>query len=408
MSYHHKSLKKLKTRISNSNFNFQHTNYLKSPVQGAILDLFHTLWMYRKDILVKQLTQGKNFWSTLTAPLFREIKLTNRTYSQIFNILTLELFKSKGGDDKINEILEKFFSKSNNYAQTWCNHIIACLDENHAEVQGYSLLRSWKNLLLSVVLTYPQCLRATETQHLLAETCLNGLIQHFAQPDDIRILSACAELYLFLIKNWPNNYYSNHHKTFTSLTKVFHYLNKYYDLVDNPFKETMLSIAIQTAKDLRAFVIDNSDLVGEYLESVGAIFDKEYRRIINMDVTKAEQKIFNEWSLLLVFGSNLISLNFTKTHPSWFVLMEFAKRIMVSIGLLVSNPLLFHIAKIAVQCLINYAQNAAIDEFLNMEYDIFFDSTRPPKRYINTNDLTYTVKISRLKELILFYIKKKN
>ncbi|KRT79930.1 hypothetical protein AMK59_7094, partial [Oryctes borbonicus] len=358
------------------------TNYLKSPVQGAVLDLFHTLWMYRKDILILQLTQAEKFWLTLTDPLFRDFQLSNKTYSQIFNILTLELYKSKGENEKIKSILDKFFEKGTKYASVWCEHIISSLNENHLEVRGHTLLRAWKHFIMTIVITYPNCFKDVDLRRLLAESCVNGLIEHFSQPDDIRILGNCADLYLFLTKRKWDDKFKVDRQILLSLTKAFKYLGKYYEYVSSTFRETMLSIASQTIEDLKDFVAASHGVVEGFLYAIGDIFDKEYQRIVNEDVKSTSDKLYNEWLLLLILGKKLIEMNFVKTHQAWFTLMQFGGKVMSSIGLFTGNPKLFPVAKIGIQCLINYAQAGMIEEFVSMDFEAFFDSTRPPKKYI--------------------------
>lgn len=421
--------KQVRTGVANPHYTdfikiflFQSTTYLKSPVQGAVLDLFHTLWMYRKDILVQHLTQGEKFWLTLTDPLFRELKLSNKTYAQIFNILTLELYRSKGENERIRSILDKFFAKDGKYAEIWCNHIISSLDETYLELHGHTLLRAWKNFLMMIVLNYPSCLESIELQKLITESCIEGLIRHFTQPDDIRILMNSADLYLYLTKRWPNENYRNHAHLVASLTKVFNHVGKYYEHINSAFKETMLSIAIQTVTNLRKLLLSSHGLVEKFLYSIADIFDKEYHRIISEDVKSTTDKTYNEWLLLLIFGNKLIIKGFGATHPAWFSFIKFLSRVMVSTGLFTGNPKLFPVAKIAMQCLINYAQTTMYKDFLSMDFEAFFDSTRPPKIFmsidaINCQDalpwyfeqwwLTYTGVI-QLMTLLLNYLHKFN
>ncbi|GJQ68252.1 hypothetical protein Trydic_g10775 [Trypoxylus dichotomus] len=340
------------------------TNYLKSPVQGAILDLFHTLWMFRKDILIQQLTLGEKFWLRLTDPLFRDFQLSNRTYSQIFNIITLELYKSKGENERTKSILDKFFKKDTKYVKVWCDHIISSLNEMHIDLCGHTLQRAWKNLIMTTVIIYPDCLQDAGLRRLLAISCVEGMIEHFAQPDEIRILINCADLYLFLTKRWGNNQdqFKADRRIVISLTKVFKYVGKYYEHVTSAFKEIILSVAIQTVKDLKQFISASHGIVEEFLNAIGDIIDKEYIRIVNEDVKSTTGKLYNEWLLLLIFGKKLIAMDFVKTHAAWFTLMQFGSKVMASIGL--------------------FTEAGMIREFIGMDFETFFDATRPPRKYI--------------------------
>lgn len=60
----------------------------------STMNLLRAMWYHRNEILVSFFRKRPDFWSKLFAPLFRKLVPRVRGYSQLLDIVTLELFKS--------------------------------------------------------------------------------------------------------------------------------------------------------------------------------------------------------------------------------------------------------------------------------------------------------------------------
>ncbi|OXU27052.1 hypothetical protein TSAR_008593 [Trichomalopsis sarcophagae] len=60
----------------------------------STMNLLRAMWYHRNEILVSFFRKRPDFWSKLFAPLFRKLAPRVRGYSQLLDIVTLELFKS--------------------------------------------------------------------------------------------------------------------------------------------------------------------------------------------------------------------------------------------------------------------------------------------------------------------------
>lgn len=78
-----------------------------------IMNLFHSLWKQGLQSLVSSLLKKPNFWSSLCSPILSP-PITNYQYSQLLNILGIELFKlreSNADNENFRKVIEKFLAK---------------------------------------------------------------------------------------------------------------------------------------------------------------------------------------------------------------------------------------------------------------------------------------------------------
>nr|XP_022915529.1 nucleoporin NUP188 homolog [Onthophagus taurus] len=355
------------------------TDYLYSPIQAAVLDLFHALWMYRKNMIVDDLTKNENFWSTLMDPLFKDLKLPIKTYTKIISILTYELFRSKGSNEKIIEVIKKLFSTEEKHLKAWCNFIIKSLED----ITNLELLRTWKHLLIAICKNYSQTIADNKQQKLLVEACLDGIMEHFSQNNDIRVFSVWSEIYLSLITQYPNSSKGITSKVLETFTKLFKYLEDIYTEKTNHLNEVILSISIKTVPHLDDISTETLT-IEQFLRAVGKVFEKEHEKIKRHE----EGSTYSNWLLLITFGTYLLQCE-TKVCLEWFKETQFLTKILHSIAPFIQNSIYFPIGKITVQCLIAYANSPLVEHFMYVNFEPFFDSTRPSERYIHSTELSY-------------------
>jgi nuclear pore complex protein Nup188 len=86
-----------------------------------IMNLFHALWKQGLQSLVESLLKKSNFWLSLCSPILAT-PIVNYQYSQLLNIIGIELFKLREKTTKnenFRKVVEKFLSKE--IFQKWLN-----------------------------------------------------------------------------------------------------------------------------------------------------------------------------------------------------------------------------------------------------------------------------------------------
>ena len=81
----------------------------------STMNLIRAMWYHRNEILVNFFRKRPEFWSKLFAPLFRKLVPRVKGYSQIMDIITLELFKSPTLEKDFTNNLDKFLDEKARY-----------------------------------------------------------------------------------------------------------------------------------------------------------------------------------------------------------------------------------------------------------------------------------------------------
>ena len=361
-----------------------------TPIQNAILNLFHALWLKQKTILLKELMGIKNFWSMVAHSVFCKPEKNNGIYANIFNIILYVTYTTRGRIQEIDMVFDKMFADSTDFVKMWTSHIMDSLTEPTTMTDGIYILMSWRNLIITAQKYHPKCLQNSVVQ-ILAENCINGLIQCYPWPNNIRICQIWTELYLFLITNCKSASYQER-TSLDVLTKIYEQLIVDYFSMSHTCKKYFMSIAINTIKYFGLNIEDNIFDIEKFLYLIGLIFQMEFK-----DVTTAytgnDANEYVIWHLLLIFGNVLLKMKFQEVLPRWFIQTRFVYSIVTAIRPFLKNQVLFPLAKESIHCLLNCADSQLIEDFLYVDIDLLFSDIEPPLHIYNTKEINSQVNL---------------
>uniref|UniRef100_A0A182Q2U3 Nucleoporin NUP188 n=1 Tax=Anopheles farauti TaxID=69004 RepID=A0A182Q2U3_9DIPT len=281
---------------------------LASPLLSRIMSLFHALWKNNMQALVRNLLQKPNFWTSLCNPLFSEHIASNvRSYSQLFNILGIELFRvnSAAGvkmDSELFKIFERFTQNERIFAR-WVDIVVDIPDAaspmdsdssggHNVSVGGNALhserdtpdwlgrLQSFKDLIVLIVRKKePGISLPPRCETLLAERLLDVLVQRVEHlHDDLRPLIVLSELYLIVLSDFDHKYTEDTDKDdrmLKQLETLLSLLAVSYVEMHQRAKEALLAIAIKTIELQADRLLQNSTIAAEITRSAVDIAGEE-------------------------------------------------------------------------------------------------------------------------------------
>ncbi|XP_053685205.1 nucleoporin Nup188 [Sabethes cyaneus] len=256
------------------------TKKLASPLLSRIMSLFHALWKNNMQILCKDLLEKKTFWQSLCNPLFGNISEHIRAYSQLFNILGIELFKLDPSSKKVDENLKKVYDRFFDYDvfARWVRSVFdlpktsgetnddssmfaaAITDETP---EWLSRLQSFKDLMVIVIRKKDSGIYLPErSKRYLANQCLDVLVERAEYAEDFRPFVILVELYLIILSDYEHKYTDNAEQDNAVLDKIQHLMNALavnYKEIHVRAKESILAIGIRIV-ELHADQLIDSDM----------------------------------------------------------------------------------------------------------------------------------------------------
>ncbi|XP_058830469.1 nucleoporin Nup188 [Topomyia yanbarensis] len=268
---------------------------LASPLLSRIMSLFHALWKNNMQILCKDLLEKKTFWQSLCNPLFGNIGENIKAYSQLFNILGIELFKIDS-TRKVDENLKKVYEQFLDYEvfSRWVNSVfdlprsngkindqnsICGVSINDETPEWLSRLQSFKDLM--ILLTRKKdsgVFLPDRSKRFLASQCLDVLVERADYSEDLRPFVILAELYLVILSDYEHKYTNNAEQDEAVLQKIQKLLNALaisYKEIHTRAKESILAIAIKTVELQADQLIDTNVMISSVTRSVVDIVCQE-------------------------------------------------------------------------------------------------------------------------------------
>lgn len=296
-------------------------SYRSSPLFKQIFEIFHSLWMYNCEMLIKDLIQDNHFWSLLTFPLFTDICYDKKIYSQIFDILTKEIYKLRGYvDENLKSVIEKFF-KTESCADTWTKYIfdtdyLTTVMDDDAKTKTYDypvLLISWKNFVIVMSKLMPKVIMSDAFRESLIITARNSFRAQIMILSDMTSLTHCGETFLYIISAWSRVEIDK-----TEQSKIAVYIldrvSDVYMYLPKRSKECCLAVATKCLQQLtdkyRTVTDKSSDYIADYRRIITSL-----ERIIKIEYNCIESN-FNNQQL------NLIDNN---THRSYMLAVSLIK-----------------------------------------------------------------------------------
>lgn len=199
-------------------------------------------------MLVQDLRGNPDFWTYLCNPLFQDILPDIKAYSQIFNMVGIELFVFEGKVDKsLQNALENFFNHNNDYLKKWIEYIFS-FDGREAkcevldEVPSWlSLLTSWKDFVCIIMNHLPFRVN-TKNKITMVSLCLDTLNKEMTNIHDNRTIIILAEMYVTFLSNWKDDCFGDRQDFLKQISSLLHHTAASFESLHHRAKYSILSI----------------------------------------------------------------------------------------------------------------------------------------------------------------------
>lgn len=273
---------------------------ISSPLLSKIMSLFHALWKNNMQSLVQDLITDTDFWTSLFNPLFGPIKPDIQAYSQLFNILGIEMFRCPSDTPMettapLHKTFERFFSAE--HFEKWVDHILTLPQETITDQvldetpEWLCRLQSFKDLIVLVIRK-----KAIQIPHgcktFFARKCLQVLVDRSEYLDDYRPFIILSELYLILLMSFDCKYTESASEDEELLNGVTQLLNRTaisYRDINARSRESVLAIALHLIEIHHKSIFSNHELVNDFMRSIVEILCYELTITENLVINNKKQ-----------------------------------------------------------------------------------------------------------------------
>lgn len=226
-----------------------------------IMNLFHALWKQGLQSLVKNLMKKDNFWPSLCSPLLTT-PIDNYQYSQLFNIIGIELFKIRESSEDVEnfkKVLEKFLAKD-----TFKKWLQVVFDYTKMDLSDSSMIedtpewlsriQSFKDFLVILLRKKAFIKMPTDSNKLLMDRCLETLLNSSEEQEngaDSRPFVVLSELFLNLLNDQKAKYTNTtaeDDKLLKDVESLLKIVTDCYNELHKRAKDSVLAIAIKTVE----------------------------------------------------------------------------------------------------------------------------------------------------------------
>ncbi|KAL4713841.1 hypothetical protein ACJJTC_015495 [Scirpophaga incertulas] len=372
---------------------------LHSPLLGCIMALFHALWKNNMQILVKKLRENPKFWEHMSSPLFDKILPGLRTYSQIFNVLGIELFTSREKlDTNLKEVFEQFFDTDKKYLDTWIDHIFSFDGrEDSKELIDkvpiwLSLLTSWKDFTTICCKCLPISLNIAHKSKMVAP-CMSALLNELDNLQDGRLVVILAELYVTMLANWKDDCFENRKLNAKQIDGLLTNTAIVYDCLHPRAIRAILSICTVAISSLDYEIKANTATAQSIIRSVTNINSIELEKLLDniKDPPKKEIKPNNQVSVSEEIPPVVLSLAMLEQCldlyddmfsglSKWFQSSKFMNKLLCCLQICLQNREHYHASLAALRCITAYSRGPFSKELLMSDVDQFlWMQLLPPK-----------------------------
>nr|XP_036219125.1 nucleoporin NUP188 homolog [Bactrocera oleae] len=386
---------------------------VEHTLPNKIMNIFHSLWKNGMQSLVEELTKRPKFWTQLCNPLFSTLGKNARVYTQLLNILSIEIFSTPpNGNSELKEVVLRFFQTSNFIK--WLNYVYDmpktaaanpyCAVELFSEdvPEWLCRLAAFKSFLIILLKKQPQFAEVPPKQlKKLAEQTLVTLVDRAEFIEDLRPFIVLSELYLFVLLSFKLSYTDSPEEDvemLKQLIKLLSRLSSCYEDLHLRAKEACLAFTIKCADLLAVELLNDSDAALNFLYSVVSIICSELQTLENS--ARVEKQAKQELENLQQTSSNslVLSFNLLKTVASifhdagpgnWdlpFIVNKVFQRLLSCASSILQ---LYSKQKLSVELLdvlIVFAKGNCSAEFLHCDVgDYLWLKLLPPKELLQSN-----------------------
>ncbi|KAK2579169.1 hypothetical protein KPH14_002695 [Odynerus spinipes] len=281
----------------------------------STMTLLRAMWYHRNEILVNFFRKREKFWSHLFAPLFRELVPAAKGYSQLLDIITLELFKSPLLENNFSKNLKKLLDKTKDHWQRLCSYVLEMIptdegDMNTSKSKKYDAgslqalydknLESWYNFIVTLTdernaKNYP--INVSQA-HFITQLTLDALLEQLKQVNDTgiaKIAMLLASLSLRCITSWKHMCVGDSQIFKSKLTQLTQEIGQGYRGYRKSLRQTLISLLLGCVQLIKSTLAEDTSSL-EYLLSYSctmATTELEELRESAIRLLKQKQKKFS-------------------------------------------------------------------------------------------------------------------
>lgn len=252
---------------------------------GQIMSLFHSLWKNNMQTLVDKLVDGKDFWSSILNPLFGHIQPNVRVYSQLFNMIGLELYRlveAKGINADFAKTLDRFLEKDVFF--DWVDSVLTIPHTMETVTDDtpdwLCRLQSFKDLFIIILRREHRhgVKMPSASLEYFTDQCLQRLTERIHSNDDFRPFIVLSELYLFLLLSHKHKYKASTAGDVAILRKIadlLHELSVSYGEMHSRARDSILATAFHAINLFRDELNANPNITINFVESIVLILGYE-------------------------------------------------------------------------------------------------------------------------------------
>lgn len=336
----------------------------------------------------------------MTSPLFSEIQPNLKTYSQIFNVLGIELFVSR---DKIEpglkEVLELFFDTDKKYLDTWVDYIFALRGRCDSELTDkvpiwLGLLTSWKDFTTIFCKCMPLSLNIAHKAKMVAP-CLTALLTELDGLKDGRLVVILSELYVIMLANWKDDCFDNRKASAKQIDNLLTNTSIVYECLHPRAIRAILSIFTVAISSLDYEIKANSITAQSIITSVTNINSIELEKVFGVikdePMKEAEQVTGNEDIAPVVLSLAMLEQcldlydDMFAGLSQWFQSSRFVNKLLCCLQTCLQSRRHYHTSLAALRCLTAYSRGPFSKDLLMSDVDQFlWMQLLPPKFDNNT------------------------
>lgn len=360
------------------------------------------------QILVKKLRENPKFWEYLTSPLFSDIQPGLRTYTQIFNVLGIELFVSREKiDANLKEMLEQFFDVSKKYLEKWIKYIYSFKgkDDSIEAVDivpiWLGLLTSWKDFTTIFCKCLPIKLNISHKSKMLSP-CLNALMNELDELKDGRLVVILAELYVIMLANWKDDCFDNRKANAKQIDNLLTNTAIVYECLHPRAIRAILSIGTVAISTLDYEIKANSVTAQSVIRSVTNINSIELEKLFDYikDEPRSEPQVngdqLNEDVRPVVLSLAMLEQclelydDMFAGLSQWFQSSRFINKLLCCLQICLQNRRHYQTSLAGLRCLTAYSRGPFSKDLLLSDVDQFlWLQLLPPKIDSNGGPLVW-------------------
>ncbi|XP_012260156.2 nucleoporin Nup188 [Athalia rosae] len=257
--------------------------------------LLHAMWYHRNEILVNYFRKRTNFWTHLFAPLFRDLVPDTRGYSQLLDIMTLELFKSPSLESDFLVNLKKLLDKDEKYLINIAQYVLSrfleqssdkCLDSSVDNLKIKSPLyeanlKSWYDFIVrltdnKISRNYP--ISTTQAQ-FITSLALDGLSAHLKQPHSPKMLVLLASLCLRCVTAWKQTCVGDSQSFKMKLIELIQDTVQSYQGYNKILRHTLLSLIVGCVRVIKSTLAKDSSTLEFLLGNASVLASLEIEEL---------------------------------------------------------------------------------------------------------------------------------